>query len=226
MPSSTAEDYLKAIRRLEGNQIDPPVPVAVGKIASELGVTPGTVTMMMRTLSEDQLVDYTPRRGVRLTAQGNREALAVVRRHRLVELFLVKVVGLDWSEVHTEAEVLEHVISDRLLERIDHLLGHPTHDPHGDPIPDANGKLPDTPPTPEQTLSGVNPGRYQISRVPDADPEFLNWIQKQCLHPGTQIRLVTHDRHGGIIEVKPSARGSETVRMATGAAERILVFPI
>ena len=224
MPSSTAEDYLKAIRRLEADLDD--APVAVGKIATELGVTPGTVTMMMRTLSEDKLVKYTPRRGVRLSPRGNREALAVVRRHRLLELFLVKVVGLDWSEVHTEAEVLEHVISDRLLARIDELLGHPTHDPHGDPIPDAEGKLPEMPPAPEEKLSVVTPGHYKISRVSDADPEFLNWVQEQNLHPGTRFRLVAHDPHGGVVEVKPAARGSELVRMAAGAAEKILVFSV
>ena len=224
MLTSTAEDYLKAIRRLEGHRDERLV--AVGKIAAELGVTPGTVTMMMRNLSDEKLVDYTPRRGVRLSAIGNREALAVIRRHRLVELFLVEVVGLDWSEVHREAEVLEHVISERLLTRIDELLGHPTHDPHGDPIPDAEGNLPAESPIPEQMLSVVKPGSYQIVRVPDADPEFLNWAQAQRLSPGTRFRLVSHDHPGGVIEIRPLARGSEIVRMSVSAAERILVSAV
>ena len=145
---------------------------------------------------------------MRLSRAGELEALAVVRRHRLVELFLVEVVGLDWSEVHTEAEVLEHVISDRLLARIDELLDHPTHDPHGDPIPDAAGNLPAADPAPEEQLALAAPGTYRVSRVPDADPDFLNWIQEQRLNPGAQLRMVSRDDLSGIclLYTSPSPR--------------------
>src|SRR5438067_4637292 len=110
-----------------------------------MGVVPGTVTTMVKALSDSGLVDYEPRAGLRLTRGGEQLALHVLRRHRLVELFLVKILGLDWSEVHEEAEELEHAISDKVLERIDALLGHPRVDPHGDPIPSAKGQVADAP---------------------------------------------------------------------------------
>ncbi|MBP6783737.1 MAG: metal-dependent transcriptional regulator, partial [Verrucomicrobiales bacterium] len=131
MPTSTVENYLKAILHLQGEGKGS---TTVGEIARVLAVTPGTVTIMMRQLKERGLVAYEPRRGLSLRPRGRTAALKVVRRHRLIELFLVEVMKLDWSEVHEEAEILEHVISDRLLDRIDIMLGEPTHDPHGDPI--------------------------------------------------------------------------------------------
>src|SRR6476620_7329433 len=107
----------------------------MGRLAAAMGVVPGTATTMVKTLADSGLVTYEPRSGTRLTAGGEKLALHVLRRHRLVEPFLVKTLGLDWSEVHEEAEELEHAISDKVLHRIDQLLGHPTTDPHGDPIP-------------------------------------------------------------------------------------------
>ena len=113
----------------------------MGKLATAMGVVPGTATTMMEALADSGLVAYEPRGGVRLTRGGARVlALHVLRRHRLVELFLVQVLGMDWSEVHPEAEELEHAISDKVLERIDTLLGHPSVDPHGDPIPPPRGR--------------------------------------------------------------------------------------
>ncbi len=138
MPSSTVENYLKAILHL---QQDGHGSTTVGEIARVLEVTPGTVTIMMRHLRERGLVSYEPRRGLSLKPRGVTEAMKVVRRHRLIETFLVEVMGLDWSEVHEEAEILEHVISDRLLDRINEMLGEPTHDPHGDPIPARDGTV-------------------------------------------------------------------------------------
>src|SRR3954471_12129542 len=138
--SRTIENYLKQLY-LEELQTPANEPVAMGRVAALMNVVPGTATTMVKALADSKLVRYSPRSGVQLTKGGRQLALHVLRRHRLVELFLVRVVGLDWSEVHAEAEELEHVISDKLLERIDTLLGHPTVDPHGDPIPTSAGEV-------------------------------------------------------------------------------------
>ena len=140
MPTSTVEDYLKCI--LTAQQRQPGTLVTMGQIGAALGVAPGTVTAMVKTLAESGLVAYEPYSGVRLSEAGARLATHVQRRHRLIELFLVRKMGYDWSEVHDEAERLEHAVSDRLIERIDEMLGHPSADPHGDPIPDREGTLP------------------------------------------------------------------------------------
>src|SRR5436190_10431872 len=140
MPTSTVENYLKQIY-LEQQPLPAQDLVPMGRLATAMAVTPGTATTMIKALAEANLVTYEPRTGVRLTKPGEQLALHVLRRHRLVELFLVKVLGLDWSEVHDEAEELEHAISDKVLERIDAALGRPSVDPHGDPIPSAKGKL-------------------------------------------------------------------------------------
>ena len=119
---------------------DPPdALVPMGQLAAALGVVPGTATTMVKTLAESGLVKYEPYAGVRLTAAGEKLAALVLRRHRLIELFLVKVMGMSWTEVHDEAEHLEHAVSDRLIDRIDEMLGRPEVDPHGDPIPDPQG---------------------------------------------------------------------------------------
>jgi DtxR family Mn-dependent transcriptional regulator len=135
--SSTVENYLKAIFHA---QLDLPRKsdmVPMGRLASALGVVPGTATTMAKAMSGSGLVKYEPYAGVRLTASGDKLAAMVVRRHRLIELFLVKVMGMSWSEVHDEAEQLEHAMSDRVIARIDEMLGHPAVDPHVDPVPDA-----------------------------------------------------------------------------------------
>src|SRR5919106_6885103 len=140
LPSSTVENYLKAIY-LGGAQEHSQRLLPMGHLAAALGVTPGTATTMVKALAESGLVQYEPYSGVRLSAAGERLAGLVLRRHRLVELFLVQVMGMSWAEVHEEAEQLEHVVSERLIERIDEMLGRPTHDPHGDPIPSPEGAL-------------------------------------------------------------------------------------
>src|SRR6058998_1350305 len=140
MHSSTVEDYLKQIY-LEQQSGGQGQLVPMGKLAAAMGVVPGTATSMVKALADSGLVTYEPRGGARLTRGGEQLALHVLRRHRLVELFLVKVLGLDWSEVHAEAEELEHAVSDKVLERMDDVLGRPSVDPHGDPIPSAKGKV-------------------------------------------------------------------------------------
>src|SRR6476659_10069287 len=142
LPSSTVENYLKAIY-LDQSALDGDDRlVSMGHVASALHVTPGTATTMIKALAESGLAEYEPYSGVRLTAAGERLAALVLRRHRLIELFLVKVMGMSWTEVHDEAESVEHAVSVRLIERIDEMLGRPDVDPHGDPIPDSDGVVP------------------------------------------------------------------------------------
>src|SRR5262247_4742750 len=130
LPSSTVENYLKAIYQGQTSLPRDQRLVPMGQVASALGVAPGTATTMVKALAESGLADYEPYAGVRLTPAGEKLAGLVLRRHRLVELFLVQVMGLSWDEVHDEAELLEHSVSDRLIQRIDDMLGRPTHDPH------------------------------------------------------------------------------------------------
>src|SRR5919106_389252 len=148
LPSSTVENYLKAIY-LGQTAISRDSLVPMGQLAAALGVVPGTATTMVKTLADSGLVRYEPYAGVRLTPAGERLAALVLRRHRLVELFLVRVMGYSWDEVHDEAEQLEHVVSDRLIDRMDEMLGRPEADPHGDPIPNPEGVIK---PQPAHTL--------------------------------------------------------------------------
>src|SRR5439155_26845092 len=139
LPSSTVENYLKAIYQGQAALLREERLVPMGQVAAALAVTPGTATTTVKALNESGLAEYEPYSGVRLTAAGERLAGLVICRHRLVEAFLVQVMGMSWAEVHEEAEQLEHAVSERLIDRIDAMLGRPTHDPHGDPIPDAEG---------------------------------------------------------------------------------------
>lgn len=218
MPSSTVENYLKAILRL---QSEGGGATTVGEIARELGVTPGTVTIMMRQLRDRGFVSYAPRRGLSLKPSGRAEAMKVVRRHRLIELFLVDVMGLDWSEVHQEAEVLEHAISDRLLDRIDEMLGEPTHDPHGDPIPDRRGVLPKDRAV---ALAEADAGRWRVVRVSDEDSALLGWFHEKGLRIGEEIDLSHADRAAGILELSRGKGGKGgRLRLGTEAAGQVFV---
>lgn len=219
MPTSTVENYVKAIYS-EQQMIAGGAVVSLGRLATALGVVPGTVTTMIRTLDDAGLVAYRPRVGVRLTRQGEKLALAVLRRHRIVELFLVRILGCDWTEVHDEAEELEHVISDKVLERMDALLGHPAVDPHGDPIPDAKGRIASGRARP---LDGFGAGDdVNISRVVGHDPEFLRYLEASSLTPGSSLRVVRVDAAAGTITVKP-AKAQGSVAMSLDAARRLLV---
>ncbi|MFC7338841.1 metal-dependent transcriptional regulator [Haloferula chungangensis] len=213
MPSSTVENYLKAILRLsDGGASEELVPI--GKIATALSLTPGTVTTMMKHLAKGGYLEYWPRKGVILTPSGVGAAVQVLRRHRLIELFLVEVMHLDWAHVHEEAEVLEHVLSDRLVERIDEMLGRPAHDPHGDPIPDVNGVVREDD---LRKLSECGPGRYQVVRVARDEPEFLSWLQSQGLRPGIKVEVVARDPLAGIVEIRV-AGVTESIRMGEAVA--------
>ncbi len=216
--SITTENYLKKIYELtESTRTDL---VGLGDLAQGLGVTPGTVTTMMKNLAGAGLVDYQPRIGVTLTKHGLQESLGVLRRHRLLELFLVEILDLDWAEVHEEAEELEHAISDRLLNRIDEVLGHPTVDPHGDPIPNAAGDIVyDRGPL----LSELKPpAEIRIDQVEHEDAEFLIYLKETGLVPGVQAYLLDRNQVAGTITVKTDS--ITTLSIAT--ARKIRVRPI
>src|ERR1019366_5832536 len=144
--------------------------VPMGQVAASLNVTPGTATTMVKALAESGLVDYEPYSGVRLSASGEKRAGLVLRRHRLVELFLVQVMGMSWAEVHDEAEQLEHVASERLIERTDEMLGPQSHDPHGDPIPNTDGTI--TPRHLDSLLTCPIGTPLRVTRIADQDPSF------------------------------------------------------
>src|SRR5262245_57507117 len=185
LPSSTVENYLKAIYQGQSTLTGTMRLVPMGQVAGALGVTPGTATTMVKALSESGLAEYEPYAGVRLTTAGEKLAVLVLRRHRLVELFLVQVMGMSWAEVHDEAELLEHVVSERLIERMDEMLGRPTHDPHGDPIPTAEGTI--SPRHHESLLTCAISTPLKVTRVADQDPEFLRFIEQNNLKPGQFI---------------------------------------
>lgn len=216
MASSTVEDYLKALYRLQQRAEGA---VALGDVAREVGVTPGTATVMVRRLGERGLVHYTSRSGATLTEEGERAALNVIRRHRLIELFLVEVVRLDWSEVHEEAEVLEHAVSDRLLARINRMLGEPTHDPHGDPIPTAEGEIVRRP---VLDLTDCSLGSSTIARLGDNTPEFLRYAESRGLTPGASVEVTHRDAVGDTITLRVA--DGETVKLGTAAGRKIYVL--
>jgi DtxR family Mn-dependent transcriptional regulator len=208
MASSTVEDYIKHIylvsEKSGQNQ------VAMGHIAEALGVVPGTATTMVKALADAGLVEYAPRVGVHLTEHGRKLALHVLRRHRLIEQFLVEFLGFDWSEVHQEAECLEHVVSDLLLDRIDKKLGHPTEDPHGDPIPSAQGELLHG--SSECLIACPLDTQLLVARITDQDPDFLQYIAGAGLTLGVSVRVVER------------SLSAESVRLAVGATEASLTL--
>jgi len=191
LPSSTVENYLKAIYQGQSALPRDQRLVSMGQVATALGVTPGTATTMVKALAESGLAEYEPYSGVRLTAAGEKLAGLVLRRHRLVELFLVKVMGMSWAEVHDEAEQLEHVVSERLIERIDEMLGRPTHDPHGDPIPNPDGAI--TAKDLDSLLTCPVGTPLKVTRVADQDPAFLRFIENNDLKPGQCVEVETRD---------------------------------
>lgn len=221
MPTSTVEDYLKAIL-LQEQQLDTRRLVTMGQIAATLEVAPGTVTAMVKSLEKDDLVLYEPYSGVRLTDAGRQAALDVLRRHRLIELFLVETLGLDWSEVHEEAERLEHAMSDKLIDRIDAMLGHPTVDPHGDPIPDGSGHLQETE---HLLLSDCAQGsEWLVARVSDQDESFLRFVERRGLKPGTPIIVRSRDLDADAITIQPDAYPEVTI--GSEAASKLWVQPV
>jgi len=216
VPSLTVENYVKAIFQICFAQSGRPA--ATGQLAAALGVSPGSVTSMLKTLSEGGLATYTPYEGVRLTSAGSALALRVVRRHRLIELFLVRTLELSWDEVHEEAEHMEHAVSDRLIDRIDQFLGFPQVDPHGDPIPRADGSL-DAPAS--RTLAECQSGyEFCLSRVVDQSPEFLRFLTESGLPLGARGAVVTNRVEAGVVTVEVNGQRTSLGREA---AEKLLV---
>ena len=180
MESIAVENYLKAIYYLS----DADGGTTTGPLARRLKITPGSVTLMLQRLAEAGLVKYAAHQGVRLTKKGQKVAVRVVHNHRLLELYLTNTLGLPWDEVHEEAENLEHAVSDRLMARIDQYLGHPDRDPHGDPIPDLDGKMRTREGTPLAECAATT--RFVLLRVPDRSPDFLRYLRSGGLVVGAK----------------------------------------
>ena len=219
MASITVENYLKHILLLS-EEADTLVPM--GALATSLAVVPGTVTTMVKALATEGLVEHHPRQGVRLTDGGRRVALGVIRRHRVIETFLVSVLKMDWARVHSEAEQLEHAISEDVLNRLDALLGHPATDPHGDPIPSAQGKLRSQVYATLATCVVSKPVR--VVRVTDQSAEFLRFAEQNGLLPGATVRVTDRNLTAGLVVLKGSGNHSSAFSLA--AAGKILVEPV
>src|SRR5947207_13845106 len=219
LPSSTVENYLKAIYQGQSALPLDQRLVTMGHVAAALGVTPGTATTMVKALAESGLAEYEPYSGVRLSAAGEKLAGLVLRRHRLVEAFLVEVMGMSWAEVHDEAEQLEHVVSERLIERIDEMLGRPTHDPPGDPIPSSDGAIVTRHLDSLLTCPIATPLR--VTRISDQDPDFLRFIEHNALKPGQPVEVETRDAAADSVML----RGKDERRITIGAraASKLLV---
>ena len=216
-----AQDYLKVI--WSATEWGEP-PITTKALAARFGTSAANVTETMRRLAAQGLIEYAPYRPVRLTATGAACAVAMVRRHRLLETFLVTVLGYRWDEVHEDAERLEHDVSDLLLARIDATLGHPTADPHGDPIPDAVGRT--SRPAGALTLAEVqSTGRYRVHRVSDADPVILADAASLGVTPSAVIEVhavPTRDEPGLLVG---TVRGRATVPAELAAAVWVSAVP-
>ncbi|MGO4296554.1 metal-dependent transcriptional regulator [Glutamicibacter sp. MCAF14] len=181
--TTSEEDYLKALYLLtEWEETE----VSTGALADQLGLSPASATAMVQKLAAKSLVHHVPRGAITLSSTGRREALRMVRRHRLLETFLRDELGYGWDEVHDEAEELEHTVTDRFVDALDARLGYPRHDPHGDAIPSAHGLLPASQAIRLDRFTGA---RAIIDRISDEDPQFLRRAAAQGLVPGAVIEL-------------------------------------
>jgi len=193
--SRSRQDYLKALHDLGGGG-----PVTVTAIARELGVSAPSVTNMLARLADERLVRLHRRGAAGLSAEGEREALRMVRRHRILETFLVNVLGLDWADVHEDAEVLEHHVSDRVLDAIDRLCGHPSEDPHGHPIPDRRGRIARRALVP---LASLRAGERAVVReIRDRDVRRMARWKQAGLVPGAAVRMREVREADGVLEIE------------------------
>ena len=213
--SPVAQDYLKAIwSATEWGD----APITGRALAERFGTTPANVSESLKRLGAQGLLAHAPYKSIELTPQGERYAIAMVRRHRLIEAFLVISLGYAWDEVHDEAESLEHAASDRMIDRIDDLLGHPAHDPHGDPIPTRDGHVDG--PSHAVRLGRATPGAYRIVRISDDDPDELTRFQALGLTPGATISV-------GPVEADrvPVSTPDQSVDLPSARAEAIWMVP-
>ena len=203
MPTPAVEDYLKAIYKLSHEA----AAASTSSIAGRLGVAAPSVTGMLKRLSEQGLVEHVPYYGARLTEDGTEAAVRTIRRHRVLELFLVEVLGYTWDRVHDEAERLEHAVSDELIERMAQVLGEPELDPHGDPIPSASGRMNERRyPALHEVGAGV---RAVLRRVSDKDPEMLRYLAELGLVPGALLEVLECAPFNGPLRVR--VQGTERI---------------
>jgi len=217
MYTLSEENYLKAIYRLALQGKD--FKITPTAIAESLSNNPASVVDMIRKLTEKQLIEYDKKNGVRLTQQGLKDATLIVRRHRLWEVFLLEKLGYHWDEIHDIAEELEHINDATLADRLDKFLGFPEYDPHGDPIPKANGKVPKSY---SVSLSELKPGaQSHVAAVRDTSSSFLQYLQRLNIGIGTKIQLVEKIPYDNSLVIKIENRGDTTVSQKFG--ENILV---
>ena len=213
--TETIEDYLRVIYHLQENNQT----ATTTALARELRVSPPTVTAMLKKLSASKLVLYQPYQPVELTSAGKQAALRIIRFHRLAETFLVQVLGVSWESVHAEAHKWEHVMTDDIAARLERLLGYPHHDPHGDPIPTADGILPH-----EQvllSLAAVKAGqRVAVARILDESPALLEYLGSLGLYPGSEVFVVATAPFDGPITLR---LGEREEIIGLNAATQVLV---
>jgi len=217
LESISAENYVKTIFLLQ-EQLAADERVKSKAIAEALEIAQPSVTSMLKNLAQAGFIEYLPYQGVRTTDVGRLLALRIIRKHRLVEVFLIETLGLSWDEVHEEAEQLEHAISDKVADRLDQFLGFPSFDPHGDPIPDREGRLPEVDAVPLATVSP--PAQVCVARVIDQTPEFLRYLSAQGLVPGTVLTLQHVEPFEGPLEV---ALGDSSMHISRSLARRVWV---
>ncbi len=219
--TSAVEDYLKALFELGEKRVKTQL------LADALAVSPASVTGMLRKLAELRLVDYERYQGASLTPAGRKVALETIRHHRLIETYLAEALGYAWFDVHDEAEKLEHHISEEFEDRIAAALGHPTHDPHGDPIPSREGVVPAHVGAP---LSGFAVGsRLLVTRIAVKERQVLRFLDDHGVRPGSELDLLEHGPLGGTITVRALSAGDENdgvldpLPLALALAEKIFV---
>lgn len=221
--TTVAQDYLKVIWTAQEWSPDK---VSTKLLAERIGVSASTASESIRKLADQGLVDHARYGAVTLTQAGRQAALAMVRRHRLMETFLVRELGYGWDEVHDEAEILEHAVSDRMLDRIDAKLGFPTRDPHGDPIPAPDGRVP-TPPARQLSICSVGEDGV-VARISDADPEMLRYFDSVGIALDSRLTVVARRDFAGMISVAVHSPvdqdgATTTVDLGSPAAEAIWV---
>lgn len=198
MPSRTVENYLKAIFHLSDGQPGETI-VSPGALSEMLELTAGTVTVMLKNIESSGYITYLPRKGARLTDDGIAAAVRVIRRHRLLESFLMMQLGYNWEQVHAEAEEMEHAVSELFIDKIEELLGYPAFDPHGAPIPRRDGSI--------ESCKGVSLrdapiGPKRLVRVLRQEPEFLKWLSSIDLFPGEELDLIERDSVAGTLTLE------------------------
>ena len=214
MLRTSVQDYIKTIYELEVAQKRP----ATKALADLLGVQMASVTGMVKCLAADGFLEHVPYRGFKLTTKGRDLALRMLRRHRLIELFLVQTLGLGWDEVHTDAEQMEHAVSETLIDRIDDHLGHPQFDPHGAPISGADGKI--------LARKGVSIAQLEagddgtVIEVEDKDPDFLRFVTSLGIRIGSTVKVVAKEPYGGPVRLR---LGKRNIVMGTEAAARVRI---